>query len=983
MSAIEINDATTYEMVELRHEMGRASRMKFSTIATLGDGTALADRTEVKFTVDGVCVFYGRTLPAKRVIRNEQEIIEYVAADPLEFLGRNPVANSGDGVNQWYNRKDIDVSAYVYPSAQRVRDIVDTEFASIVGVGQVIYAIDWTNAGSPASVVPFTFQVKGKSWLGLLEALINESPGLTYWYDPTTYNEGSNHKGTLRFYDLTDPGGSAKDVILPMRSPLVSPSYGTPNWEAGEINEDVSSSYDSVYLHGWGVMTETYQDVTEDWTALSSGAIGGSMPYLRKTSTGSIEVFVPDAGGGTWTDESAVSPRPWFPESNAPGYKSAYRRFSVPSEIADIKIARANTGSPAEYRREVQSMWLDVCQNVWNIGSAWTSGIAPNITTHQPHLTAGIRVDAYGPSASIDNDGDVHANPDLYPTYPTIGAHETKFPLPPPLAVERDRLLLKDPMARRCDYLFTSLVAFTGSTLYTNLINQVCFKYWPIDFGMKLRYTSRADFTVSHTDGSLGYDKRLDLYDERFLKYYDKDGNLFRDDTSYLNAYLDPVWALVKRKRVYGSLTVHEPGAAPLSLWGMGNGVTLRNYGSDNASRTLPVRIQSIDLSQFVSLQRITIGFDRENTFSPLSKYLEGKEWFEGNKQDGDGGLEGKRGNKLVVDKKKQKTTGGQSSPGEAAHNQTTATTPHTADIVFVRGYITERSIAVGIATTDTAAASCVKYRAKSVDNAYDTGATQQVPLLRQFRDRTTLKAAEIGSECIIALVASNTGAIVPTIYLAAETLAQWLIAGHITAVTTTSSSRPPVVQYKWTSDDGLYTATVYEVPQYRPYNDNPLVVPAAVGSKCQIQIVYDSGANTYTAYLWSVQEQLDFGPCTAGDSGYEYSSSALLFDPSLIVVNSSGEEIVNSSGNLILSKDASYADEPESQIITNPSGYVIFDATGANPILARQDDLIADPAYFDTLFLSNTTGTVIVGGISNSLVVSSAADTGEDTGGG
>lgn len=971
MSATEINNPAVYELGSLQHAMGRASRMTFYAIADLGDSAALADRTEVKFTIGGTCVFYGRTLPAKRVIRpGGQDAIEYTAADPVEFLGNNPVANSGDGVSQWYNRKDIDVSAYAYPTAQRVRDIVDAELASIVGVGQVIYAIDWTEAGSPANVVPFSFQVKGKSWLGLLEALVNESPGLSYWYDPTTYNEGSSHKGTLRFYDLTDPGSSPKSVILPIRDPNVSPSYGTPNWEGGEIVEDVSASFDTVAIHGWGIMTETYDDVTEDWTALSSGAVGGTMPFLRKTGTGSIEAFVPDSGGGTWTDESLVSPRPWFPESNAPGYKSAYRRFSVPSEIADIKIARSNTGLPAEYRREVQSMWLDVCQNVWDIGAAWTSGTAPNVTTHQPHLVAGIRVDAYGPSASVDNDGDVHANPDLYPTYPTIGAHETKFPLPPPLAVERDRLLLKDPMARRTDYVFKSLVAFTGSSFYTNLINQVCFKYWPINFGMKLRYTARADFTVSHTDGSLGYDKRLDLYDERFLKYYDKDGNVLRDDTTHLNAYLDPVWALVKRKRVYGSLSVHEPaGTNPLALWPMGAGIYLRNYATDNGSRTLPVRVQSVDLSQYLTQQRVTLGFDRENTFLPLSKYLEGKEWFEGHKQEGDGGLEGKRGNRLVVDKRKQKATGGQSAPPEAAHNQTVATTPHTADIVFVRGTITERSIAVGIATTDTGHASCVKYRAKSADLVYDTGATQQVPLLRQFRDRTTLKAAAIGSECIIALVANSSGAIVPTIYLAAEQLAQWLIAGHITAVTTTSSAKPPAVQYKWTSDDGLYTATVFEPPQYRPYNDNPLVVPAAVGSKCEVLISYDSGSDTYTAYLWSAQEQLDFGPCVAGDSGYMYSTSGLAFDPAFIIVNEAGNEIVNEDGNLILSKDADYADEPESQIVTSPDGYVIFDSTGANPIVARQDDLIVDPDYFDTLFLSNTTGTLIAG-VSKTIVV-------------
>lgn len=975
MSATEINNPAVYEVTSLKHEMGKASRMVFYVIADKGDSTAIADRTEVKFTIGSTCVFYGRTLPAKRVIRNGVDTIEYTAADPIEFLGNNPVANSGDGVNWWYNRKDIDISAYVYPTAQRVRDIVDTEFASIVGTGQVIYAIDWTEGGNPANVVPFTFQVKGKSWLGLLEALINETPGLTYWYDPTTYNEASNRKGTLRFYDLTAAGSSPKQVILPYRDPL-SPRTYTANWEAGEIVEDVSASYDTVVVHGWGTMTEVYESATADWTALSSGAIGGSMPFLRKTAAGSIEAFVPGLGGGTWTDESLISPRPWFPESNAPGYKAAYRRFSVPDDVADIKIVRANTGSPAEYRRELQSVWLDVCQNVWDLGSSWTvSG-----QVHSVVMAAGIRIADFGDTATVDNDGIVKANPTLYPTYPTIGANETKFALAVPSAIERDRFIVKEPMVRRTDYLFTSILTFTGSSGYANLANQVCFKYWPIDFGMKLRYTKHADFSVTQTDGALGYDKRLDLYDERFLKYIDKDGNTLRDDTTYLNAYLTPVWDLVKRKRVYGSLVIHDEGGGnPFTLWPMGTGITLCNYGSDNTTRTLPVRVQSVDITQWLTQQRVTIAFDRENTFRPLSKYLEGHEWFIGNSAAGEGGLEGKRGDKLVVEKQKVKRPFDASLPPEAMHNQTVSGTPNTSDLVFVRGIITERSIAVGLATSDTGNPSCVKYRAKTADNAYDTGATQQVPILRQFRDRTTLKAAEIDSHCIIGLIPSNTGTIVPTIYLVSESLAQWLIAGHITAVTTTASAKPPAISYKYTSDDGLYSATVFEAPQFRPYNNNPLVVPAAVGTRCQIQISLDS-AGVWTAYLWSVQEQIDFAQCSTGDSGYQYSSNASLFDPAFLIVNSSGQEIVNDEGNLILSASSSYTNEPESQVITNEAGFIIFDKTGANPILADQSvDLIADPAYFDTLFLSNTTGTVIVGHTTSALLASAAADTGGD----
>jgi hypothetical protein len=57
--------------------------MRFRPVAGLADSSALADRTEVTYTVDGTCWFYGRTLPVQRTAATGQEIIEYIAADPI------------------------------------------------------------------------------------------------------------------------------------------------------------------------------------------------------------------------------------------------------------------------------------------------------------------------------------------------------------------------------------------------------------------------------------------------------------------------------------------------------------------------------------------------------------------------------------------------------------------------------------------------------------------------------------------------------------------------------------------------------------------------------------------------------------------------------------------------------------------------------------------------------------------------------------
>ncbi len=936
--------------------------MRFRPIAGLADSSALADRTEVKYTVDGTCWFYGRTLPVQRTAATDQEIIEYVAADPIEFLGHNPVANDGEGTNRWYNRRGIDVSAYVYPVNRTIAQIIAAEFADIVGSSKDILALDFTDsAGGPSSVVPIDFEAKGKSRLGIIDALVGESPSLSYWYDPTTYT-GDTTKGTLRFYDLAKSSGlSAKEIVLPRREPgLVLP---TANCESLGISEDLSSSYDMVVIHGRGDMTETIEEPVADWTALGGNAIGATCPYLRRNADGAVEYFDHLSGpNGTWLPEAGLATRPYYPESDAPGYKEAFRRYSVSDDIADVKIAPVGTGSPTTYERKTQSMWLSVCQNVWNIGGSFRVGS----TFYDVRLYANTtRVGSFGPVATVDNDGDVAPNAKLYPNYPVINDTDPLFPVPTPSAYERDRFVLKEPLVRRTEYLFPTNAS--GDATYNNLAGQPCFKYWQTDQGLTMRYTASVPLTVSFTDGGLGYNKRLDLWDERFLKYTDADGNVLRDDTTLLTDFAEPVWDLVKRKRYYGESIVHvTPTAGMLTDW-MGKTISVVNYGSDAATRDIPARIQGVDLSHAIATHTLTVSYDRPNTFRPLSKFLEGREFFEGSVEDGQGKLEGKRGDRLVAPKAKVKKPLEDATGQGVTSSSSILADPGGGRETILRGTITARSAATGTATTGLTDPTVVKYAAETLDGAYATPA-QQIPLLRPFNPGTPLQAAAIGSACLISVIPkSGASGYDVELLTAAEKVRQYLIGGTVTVAYSGGSpgstpGRPLTIDYDWASEDGVYSGT-RDYPLYRPYNTNPEVVPAPVNSECLILLSLD-GSGGYEAELWSVQEELNFDECGTGGL-FQYADDGVDFDTTHIIVNVSGEEIVNADGHLILSKDApAYSNSPEERIITSKTGRTLYNSAGG--VILKADDgsdgmRILDPSFIDSKMAASGVGHTVV----------------------
>lgn len=961
MAFTELNDPSTYEITSLTHEMGKASQLSFYVLAEDPDATtpAFPKRTEVKFTVSGVVWFHGRTLPARRTIRKGKEVLEYTAADPLEFLGNNPCASNGLGVSEWYNRNAVDVTAFAWPSGQTVQQIITAELASVVGAGKQIGALDFSKAGTAASVVPSEFQTKGKTWLGLIEALVNESPGLGYWYDPTTISDAGSPvtRGTLRFYDLSTLGLSATRKVATLARRDGASSSGA-NVEDCEIVEDITQSYDTVIVRGWGDMTERYDAATPAWTALAGAAAGNSGPYLRNnTTTGKVEVFKPGPvpAGGSWVAEDTVSPRPWFPESTAPGYKSVGRRFSVPAAIADIRITRKDSTSPAVYQRDPQSMWVFTLQNVWDIGQTqwWGAG---GTQLHVGTIVADLKIMDFS-GGLVDDDGNVLPNPQAYGNPVTVT--EPRFNLPTPTAYDSKGstgyFILKEPLMRRTTYLFSG----TQDPNYANMMGQVVFKWWPTYDYVWFKYTSTATLESTKQNLSLGFGKTLLLYDQRLVKYTNADGAVIKDDSSALSAAAQAIFDFVSRVRVYGSLTLDTDPDKVMTDWPIGFLVRLANWGADGATYDLPAVIQGIELTGCRDERRVKIRFDRENTFKPLEKLIQARDFYEGDSVVGDSGLSGRRGQRANPNpkpkSKKPNDVGGGQDP-TVVNGKTISTKDPQSGVSIVRGKITARSTARG-------KASAVNYTAQTIDGLYTTAANSK-PKLRAVSEGTVIFAAEVGSDCTIELVprTDNSGAYDAQILSVHERTNQWLVKGHITS-RTAAQSTPPNILYNWVSDDGIWTGTNSR-PMFAPYNDAPLVDAATAdatgadpASACEIMIFETAAgsplAYSYDARLWSCQEKLHFDLCVPG--GFTFLQGDGNLDSEAIIVSASGEEVVTPGGEVVVADGYDWPEGVETGLIVGADNKVVHTPNWEAVVSGAQTDV--QPTYYDTTLTASYAG--------------------------
>ena len=620
MAYIELNDPTLYHVKEITHTMGRASFLKFHAEAQLGDADVSSARVNVRFTVNGVVWFAGKVLPVSRAITVEQDGIEYLAADFMEYLAHNPC----DEVNRFYNRTLSDGTIYAYPDDKTIEDIITTEFASLVGTDKPIAALDFTDLGAAKDSVVYDFETKGRTFLELLQALAAEIPVMSWWLDPTTVGGKSVSGATLRFYDVTAVPDPPVEVRMVPKS---SGSDPDANVLSIKIEEDISESYDTLTVEAGGDLQEYDELLTNEWDETKIGEFG---VFLRENPTTQvIERLV----SGAWTSANTGANKPWQMTSVLPEARFAYRRYRTSKEIVDFRITLDDTVSPARLLRAEQSMFMLGLKHVWyaglitfiESGNVYAGILLNGVKIGLPYYADGATADS---GSEIQSLGIVRPQEDLYPTWPAP-QDAPRYDIGSPSSWERDVVMAPSVQVWRTDYIFNA--NNSGDSDYDAVANTPTFVYWPVGDRVWMKYTGRDPLIVTRTDATLGYDKHLHVYDSRFFKYTDLDGNVLRDDTAALNDFADALFALVKRKRYYGTVEVHTDPDTVLTDYPMGCAISVRNWQTLGNVLSISARVQSITLSKTNEEWTVELGFDNPQTYIALDRTRQWRRWFNQN----------------------------------------------------------------------------------------------------------------------------------------------------------------------------------------------------------------------------------------------------------------------------------------------------------------------------------------------------------------
>lgn len=175
---------------------------------------------------------------------------------------------------------------------------------------------------------------------------------------------------------------------------------------------------------------------------------------------------------------------------------------------------------------------------------------------------------------------------------------------------------------------------------------------------------------------------------------------------------------------------------------------------------------------------------------------------------------------------------------------------------------------------------------------------------------------------------------------------------GVITHVSTSAGeAQAGSVSYKAKTLDNIFASKSFHTPEYRPFNDEPLIEPAGVGSRCIVYVEnpFDFTGGDLTILL--AQERLAFGPCDS-ERAYNYPSGDTTGVGELVVgqtlpVGFGGSAtfglVVGRSGSLIVGRDGP-GDNPEGRVILNRDGEIVFNSEG-NAVISGEWSGYADVA--------------------------------------
>lgn len=642
VSYLELN-SDDYEVTEIQHRIGRASTVRFRPRTDLGDTDALAPRTCVRFTYGGTVWFAGRTLPVTRKFSDSEDYTEYTAADILEWMSSNPCEER----NEWYNRVYSDSNIFPYPFDYTLRQIIEAELQAITGTGKLIGSLDWTGVPSVVqNLVIQNFHTKGRTFLGLLDALAVEVPTFSYWYDPTTVTQSNGEGGVLRFYDISTAPSSKIETAIEKRG---GGSGYTVNVLELELSLDISKCVDTLTVYGWGDMIETYEEVERGWDRLNIGplTIVETKKILRDSPTrpGRVEQFSSGATGGSWTlinDESYGTA--WYPQSRYGDSRWAFRRYKTSKEIVDLKLTKDAAFSPARWIKADRSMWVHVIPYGWKAGKIFYRG--PDGDFYSGLLSNGIKTIAFS-NGFVDDWGSVSVDENYCPNYPSppIGTIE----IGTPDQFERNYFTLATPLAHKTAYNFSKLVTGVADVEdWSNLLGSLCYLWWyhgsvtGSHTDVFLQYTGKDELFVELSDSSLGYDKHARLWDQRFLRYTTIEGVVIRDDTTMLTAYATMLFSLMSRTRVYGTMEVIVNPSTVFTDYPMGGAIRVRNYGSGYYD--VPSPIQGFTLTKTSTQNTLSISFDTPDTFTSLDHSTRFRQFFYSNEISGTSGALGNDG---------------------------------------------------------------------------------------------------------------------------------------------------------------------------------------------------------------------------------------------------------------------------------------------------------------------------------------------------